>query len=428
MRNERGALRTQATGPGGRRYRSMVTTMQLVQLRDLDSDDRVSPDSALPDAPPAGTTAGLELGTWPIDLPNVFAALPEGVLVVGAEDGTVWAANEAARRLVGRSALAGLRLADVVCPTHIPRGEPCSTDAWLIARALRGETTAEVELTIRRPEEGEVAVRASASPFRGSSGNVVGVVLTLRSLAGPREADRVSREHLTRIVHESRGALTAILGCVGLLESLAQEPVRPRKTPGYVDSETRFLGMIKADVWQLHTMLSELLDVSCLGGRDVKLDRQPVDLVSLVDDLVGHLAPNTGTLVTGHRIAVSYRRLAPIVDADPARLDQVLSSLLMTAARYSPPGTEIAIVIEPGADVVSITVSSKAGGIPKDELSRLFDQFLPRQDLRQEYRGLNSSLLVARGLVEAHGGEIWAESKPGRGVTFRFTLPLRRPR
>jgi two-component system sensor histidine kinase VicK len=186
--------------------------------------------------------------------------------------------------------------------------------------------------------------------------------------------------------------------------------------------------MIKADVWQLHTMLNELLDVSRLGSRDVKLDRQPVDVVSLVDDLVEHLAPNTGTLVTGHRITVSYRRLAPIVDADPARLDQVLSSLLMTAARYSPPGTEIAILIEPGADVVSISVSSKAGGIPKDELSRLFDQILPRQDLRQEYRGLNSSLLVARGLVEAHGGEIWAESKPGRGVTFRFTLPLRQPR
>ena len=399
--------------------------VEPVQLRAVEPGDRATRVSELQRALVMIGSSERALGAGSVELPGVLANLPEGALILDVADGSVLAANEAARDLFLGSGVSGLRVDEALDAAFLHSGEALALERWPIARALQGETVSEVELTIRPPGGEQVPVLGSVSPIRGSRGQVVGILLTLRSIAHISEAIRLWEEFVSLIVHESRGALTAVLGCVGLLESLAQEPIRPRKTPGYVDPETQFLGMIKADVWQLNSMLSDLLDIARIGARDVKLEKQPVDLVGLIADLVDHLAPNTGTLVTGHRVRVSHRRLMPVVEADPARLEQVLTSVITTTARYSPPGTEISVVVESGPDEVTVSVSSKAGGIPKSQLDRLFDHYLRRQDLRQEYRGLGLSLHVARGLVEAHGGRIWAETRQGRGSAFRFTLPLR---
>lgn len=397
--------------------------LRAVEPRRVEAAD-ADPESYMLDALLAATRISRSPEEQPVYLPNVLASLPEAVLVVGAADSRIWSANEAALDLFGRDDLVGGLLSEAMASALLPTGDPCTPEWVPIDRALEGETVAEIELVIRRKEGDETPVLASVSPVRGVDGEVIGALLMLRSIARLRQAERLWEEFANLIVHESRGALTAILGCVGLLENLALEPIRPRKTPGYVDPETQFLGMIKADVWQINTMLSELLDISKIGARDVKLDKQPVDLVSLIADLVNQVAPNTGTLVTGHHVRVKHRRLLPVVEADPVRVEQVLTSLLTTTARYSPPGSDILVQIEPGPDEVTISVSSKVGGISKEEISRLFDQYLHRSDLRQEYKGLGLSLHVARGLVEAHGGRIWAEAQRNRGTSFYFTLPL----
>lgn len=404
--------------------------MEATSLRVLTVDRPNSPpadlqyalcgsDDLSPDAP------------YPIDLPNAMRALPEGVIVFGV-DGMVWAANDAARQVLGREPAYGSPAADVLDQLHLLGGERLIFDRWPIAPSLDGETVTEVELYLRQvsgdeaggARERKVPLIGSVAPLFGSRG-VVGALLTLRSLSRMRDQERLWEEFVTAVVHESRGALTAILGCVSLVESLAQEPARPRRTPGYVDPETHFLGMIKSDAWQINSMLTELIDVARIGAHNLKLDLQPVDIVAQIEDVVEHLAPNTGTLATGHRVTLGSRRLLPVVEADAARIEQIVTSLVMTIARYSPPGAEITVAVEAGADSVVVAVSATEGFISSAEITRLFESYMHREELRQDHKMLGPSLFVARGLVEAHGGRIWAESQPGRGTIFRFSLPLR---
>lgn len=397
--------------------------MEPVQLHDRGTRNHLPASSDLAVARPA-VAAGHEPAGLALDISGVVEALPEGALIIGVGDGTVWAANAEAERLFGRRPVVGLPIASLFDGARGGEAGAEEAGAVLLARAGGGETVREVDLTIARPDGAGLPVLATASPVRDARGQVVAVALTLRSISRAIPDEHLAHDYVVRLVHEARGALSAILGCVGLLENLAREPIRPRRTAGYVDPESHYLGTIKADAWQIHSMLGELLDVATIASGEVKLDRQHLDLVALVDDLVARLAPSAGTLATGHQITVRRRRLAPLVYADPARMEQIVASLILTAVRYSPPGTDITVVVEPGVDTVALSVSSSAGGIPRGELSRLFDQMLPRQYLRREHRGLGSSLYVARGLVTAHGGEIWAESRPGAGATFHVTLPI----
>ena len=403
-------------------------TTELVTLRVLTDERSHQPPGDLVRALGAPDSRVAD-GANPIELPGVLAALPEGVIVLGI-DGLVWAANDAARGLLGRSPLFGGPAADALDSLIGPGGEPLRADHWPIANARAGETVTEMELTVQQRTgdaadvSAEVPVIASIAPIHGPRG-IVGVILTMQPIPRIRKNERRWEEFVTTVVHESRGALSAILGCVNLLETLAKEPIRPRRLPGYVDPETQFLGMVKSDTWQISAMLTELLDVVRIGAHDLRLELQPVDVVALVEDVVEHLAPNTGTLTTGHRLKFARRRLVPIVQADASRIEQVLTAFVTTLARYSPPGSEIDLTVEPSGDAVVVAAASRQGHVQPAELSRLFDEYARRQDLRNGARSLGPSLFVARGLVEAHGGHVWAESVTGRGTAFRFSLPMR---
>jgi signal transduction histidine kinase len=404
----------------------------MLALRLLTDDDwPASPPADLVSALRGADTPVIEQAR-PIDLPNALRALPEGIVVFGV-DGLVWAANDAARRILGFEPAYGGSAAGVLDQIRHFGGEQLSEDRFPFSAALAGETVTEVELYVRpRAPEGSPAetvetvapIIASVAPLSGARG-VAGVILTMRSVSRIRRQDRLLEEFVTSVVHESRGALSAILGCVSLVESLAQEPIRPRRTPGFIDPETRFLGMIRSDAWQISSMLNELIDVARIGAHDLRLDLQPVDVVALVEDILEHIAPNDGTLATGHRVSLRPRRLIPVVEADSARIEQVLTSLVMTIARYSPPGTDIAVDFETGTDAVVVAVSAGEGEIAPAELTRLFEQYLSRREMKADRKTLGPSLFVSRGLVEAHGGKIWAESRIGHGTTFRFSLPLR---
>ena len=115
-----------------------------------------------------------------------------------------------------------------------------------------------------------------------------------------------------------------------------------------------------------------------------------------------------------------------MINADPWRIRQVLDNLLENATRYSPKGTEITMAVRRRQKrEVIISVSDRGEGIPKNELPRIFDRmYRIEKRLTTAGQGLGLGLSICKGLVEAHGGRIWAESEPGRGSTFFFTLPL----
>jgi signal transduction histidine kinase len=126
-----------------------------------------------------------------------------------------------------------------------------------------------------------------------------------------------------------------------------------------------------------------------------------------------------------HRFVLDFPEDFPIVDADPDRIAQVLRNLLDNAVKYSPDGRLVVLRGESRGNEVVVSVADQGVGISPEHLNRLFEKFF-RVDsgLRRHVVGSGLGLPICRTIVEAHGGQIWAESKVGQGSTFYFTLPL----
>lgn len=117
------------------------------------------------------------------------------------------------------------------------------------------------------------------------------------------------------------------------------------------------------------------------------------------------------------------RDLPPVL-ADPDRLERILGNLVTNALKYAPEGTPVCVTLDRGDGVVIVSVADQGPGIEPDEVPHIFERYYRTQATRTSHEGLGLGLYITRGLVEAHGGRIWVESRLGVGSTFSFTLPL----
>jgi signal transduction histidine kinase len=167
-------------------------------------------------------------------------------------------------------------------------------------------------------------------------------------------------------------------------------------------------------------MIGDLLDVSRLGAGRLKLQQVPVDLTLLVPQIVQRQKETT----KDHSIQFDVASSVPRVQADPARVEQVLGNLLSNAAKYGTPHTTIRVSVRADEDAVVVSVANEGKGIPAGELDRVFSRFYRTESARTSaVPGLGLGLYVSRELIRAHGGRMWAESIPGQITTFSFTLP-----
>jgi signal transduction histidine kinase len=169
-------------------------------------------------------------------------------------------------------------------------------------------------------------------------------------------------------------------------------------------------------------LLDDLQTLSTAEAGVLRLHRERVDPASLAEDAVAAFRARAGTagVTLGWRAAPGL----PELDVDPVRVGEVLANLLSNAVRHTPPGGSVEIALEPSAAGVAFTVSDTGSGIASQDLPQVFNRFVKSADSG----GVGLGLAIARSLVEAHGGEITAESEPGRGTTMRFVLPTSPPR
>ncbi|MBI4494049.1 MAG: sensor histidine kinase [Chloroflexi bacterium] len=227
------------------------------------------------------------------------------------------------------------------------------------------------------------------------------------------ELERLREEWTSVIAHDLRQPATVITGYAGLLARLAQQHLA-------VPQEQKAVEHILASARQLDRMIADLLDVSRLEAGRLTLERRPVDLVVLVREVV----ERTAVMVQGCPLRVEAAEDLPPVEVDPGRIEQVLGNLLSNAAKYGAPKTEIRVAVERRAEGVEVAVSNRGDGIAPEELPHLFTRFYrARQARAGTVHGLGLGLYISHGLVEAHGGRLWAESDPGQITTFRFVLP-----
>ncbi|HEY9075165.1 MAG TPA: sensor histidine kinase KdpD [Anaerolineaceae bacterium] len=231
-----------------------------------------------------------------------------------------------------------------------------------------------------------------------------------------RNTEKLQTALLNSISHELRTPLAAITGVLTSLgESSRAAPdnrLDPATSLELIDSATQ-------QAARLNHLVGNLLDMTRLEAGAMHLNREPTDLQDLVNAAVNQFSQNA----CQHAMQIDIPIDLPLVSIDSVLVAQVLSNLLDNACKYSPPGSPIAITVAPGGDRVVFSVHDYGIGIPEEDLERVFDKFY-RVRRQETITGTGLGLSICRGIVEAHGGKIWAKNNPDRGVTITFALPL----
>jgi len=234
-----------------------------------------------------------------------------------------------------------------------------------------------------------------------------------RDVEALREADRLKSAFLAMISHDLRSPLTAIHASIeGLLdgESLQALPL-----------QEQLLQNIAGQTARLGRLVDQVLDLSRIEAGVLPLDRDWVEVPSLIDDAVAAALGDDATRPVERHVPSTM----PLLYVDYDRMFQVLFNLLENARKYAPPGSPIAVEAEHTSSAVLIGVADRGPGIPAAEHEAVFQHFYRlRGTAPAAPSGSGLGLAICRGIVEAHGGTIWVEDRPGGGSIFRFSLPL----
>ncbi len=227
-----------------------------------------------------------------------------------------------------------------------------------------------------------------------------------------RRTDELKTALLNAVSHDLRTPLASIIASAG---SLLQQDVE------WTDQERReFAEAIEQEARRLNRLVGNLLDLSRIQGGNLQPEKGWYDLGALVDDVLGGLRPITAR----HRVVVRVPEEMPPVLVDRVQIGQVLSNLVENASKYCPAGTEIELSARLEGNELEIEVADRGPGIPASESQRIFEPFFRVRTHGSREKGSGLGLAIARGLVEAHGGRIWAENRPGGGSRFLFRLPM----
>ena len=244
-----------------------------------------------------------------------------------------------------------------------------------------------------------------------SAGPRAGTLAVFHDVTEIRRVDRVRRDFVANASHELRTPLTSIQGYA---ESLASGPMTAAEVAAHVSA-------IQRNARRMRDLIDDLMDLSRIESEGGAPDPSRIDVVKLVQTLVG----DAGARLLHARIeARVVGTSTPIAWADRKALEQVLENLLTNAIRYSDEGSTITIEIDEHADAIEISVEDTGIGIPDDALDRIFERFYRVDASRARAIGSTGlGLAIVRHLVQAMGGTIRVESQLGQGSRFRFTLP-----
>jgi len=226
-----------------------------------------------------------------------------------------------------------------------------------------------------------------------------------------RALERLQASFVSAVSHELRTPLTCIKTSVDLLQEMMG---------GTSGAQAELVRTIAHHTDRLQALVADLLEITRLEARQLTLSRQPTDLRTIVEKVVRTFAPLLEK--KGQTIALELPSKVGLASVDRRRIEQVLTNLLSNAHKFTPKGGHIAVGLVERDDCLEISVSDDGPGIPPEEQERIFDKFYVVADGRGP-AGVGLGLYIARQLVELHGGRIWVESTPGRGSTFRFTVP-----
>ena len=350
------------------------------------------------------------------DLETLVETSPVGVVVFDVRTGRLVTVNREARRITE-----GLRSPDgpieeLLQTVRWRRGngpEVALAEYPLVQQLGIGETVRAEEFTLSVADRGSVRVLINATPILTSDGEVESYVITMQDLAPLEEAERQRTEFLSLVSHELRAPLISIKGSTATVFGAAPAP-----DPAEM---LQFFRVIDEQANHMRGLIADLLDQGRIESGTLSVSPEPAAVAALVDQARNTFLSGGGR----HTLRIDLPEDLPRVLVDRGRIVQVLNNLLANAARHSPESSPVQVTAALSGVHVAVSVSDEGRGVPPDRLPHLFRKQAGggAGDLRFGGNGLG--LLICKGLVEAQGGRIWAESGGlGHGTRFTFTVPV----
>lgn len=318
---------------------------------------------------------------------------------IGMERITGWKKEE----VVGKNCSEVLKLKNSrgieICHTHCP-----------ISRGIEGFIGFEGTVTTKDDQEVDVSLNYSVACL--PSGEFLPTVVNVRDISRLHQIENLRSSILATVTHELQTPISIIKAYAG---TLARDDVE--WSPQTIRDK---LKAIEEESDHLSKLVSKILHTSRLESGNYSLNKLPLDLSREIKRIVKKF-----TLLTKiHRVYIDFPPEYPTILADPEKIEEVLVNLIDNAIKYSPRGGKIVIKGKTLEDKVLVSITDEGIGIPLRHQEQIFDSFYRVEDIPPEpIRGTGLGLYICKTLIEAHGGEIWLESKIGEGSRLTFSLP-----
>lgn len=291
----------------------------------------------------------------------------------------------------------------------------------LVKKAQDAANAASVNYVVSGAE-GDLYLRRQIIPIRDAQGTIYGLLIVLYNKTEEQELVRSREELSSMIVHDLRSPLTAITTSLKLLSDHV-----PRETDFYklVESTT---DASRRAVRKMMRRVDSLLDISKMESGQANVDRAPVKIETLIDNVFLDVRPLAQELEIP--LVKELFEGYPMIYADSDKVERLIQNLLDNALKYNPMEQPITVrSFAPGergaaAGYIRIDVVDHGPGVPDDYKERLFEPFVQIEGRRKVRRGVGLGLAFCRMVVMAHGGHIWIEDNPAGGSIFAFTMPV----
>ena len=353
------------------------------------------------------------------DLEVLVSICPVGVVVFDAKSGAPVSYNRETLRIVE-----GLRAPDqpveqIMDVLSIRRmdGREISLEEFPLAHRLSTYTALRAEeVVLKAPDGRSVTVLVNATAIYSEDGNEMeSVVVTLQDMTPLEDLERLRADFLGLVSYELRTPLASIKGSAATLldESATLNAAETRQ----------FHTIINDQADRMRRMITDLLDAAHIETGTLSVSPEPSDVAALADQARTSFVSGGGR----NDVQVDLPAELPAVMADRPRIIQVISNLLSNASRYAPGSSVIGVKAERQGLHVVVSVAAEGRGVLPEQLPHLFRKYsrIDGDMAERDIAGSGLGLSICKGIVEAHGGRIWAESDgPDRGARFTFTIPV----
>jgi signal transduction histidine kinase len=334
----------------------------------------------------------------------------DGILILHT-DHTIERCNTAFEKLLGalRTDVVGKHHSEIIRWKKQPQGktlEEAIADGW----PLTPNATLYVEGDLERPLPPPIPIGVTYAPLLSEDGKLRNIFVSVRDITHFRTAEEIKSTFISIVSHELRTPVALIKGYASTL----------RRDDAKWDKHTinDSLAVIEEEADRLSKMVDDLLDASRLQAGGLSLNQADVSIPALASRVIEKFSAQSPK----HQLVTDFPKNFPVIVGDETRIEQVLINLVSNALKYAPKG-EIKISGQMRPEQIIVCVSDAGPGIDARDLPHIFDRFYRSTNAVKQTKGAGLGLYLARAIVEAHGGRIWADPKPDSGARICFSLP-----